>query len=111
MLGREVPLSMSRILVSLILLVIPGLAASDSMRCGKWVVNEETLPEDIVTKCGQPQDKDVKTEDVLTVNARGNAIKVGTTTTERWYYKRSPGSLRMVVTVVDGATKSIARAE
>ena len=102
---------MSRILFSLILLVIPGLAASESMRCGKWIVNEEMPSEEIVAKCGQPQDKDVKTEDVLAVNARGNRVKLGTTTTERWYYKRSRGSLTMVVTVVDGATKSIARAD
>jgi hypothetical protein len=111
MLGREVRPSMSRILLSLILLVIPGLAASESMRCGKWIVNEETPPADILTKCGQPQDKNIKTEDVHGVNALGSAIRRGTTTTERWYYKRSPGSFTMVVTIIDGATKSIARAE
>jgi Protein of unknown function (DUF2845) len=102
---------MSRTLLTLILLVVPGLAASESMRCGKWIVNEETPPQDLVTKCGQPQEKDVKTEDVLGVNALGNPIKLGTSTTERWYYKRSPGSLKMLVTIVDGVTKSIARAE
>jgi Protein of unknown function (DUF2845) len=102
---------MSRILLSLILLVIPGLAASESMRCGKWIVNEETPADEIVAKCGQPQDKDVKTEDVVAMTVIGNRVKLGTTTTERWYYKRSPGSFTMVVTVVDGATKSLARAE
>ena len=102
---------MSRILLSLIILIIPGLAASESMRCGKWVVNEDTPAEEIVTKCGEPKEKEVKTEDVLGINALGNPIKLGVATTERWYYKRSPGSLTMVVTVLDGETKSIARAE
>jgi len=102
---------MSRILLSLILLTLPGLAASESMRCGKWVVNEDTPAEEIATKCGEPQQKEVKTEDVLGINALGNPIKLGVATTERWYYKRSPGSLTMVVTVLDGETKKIERAE
>lgn len=102
---------MSRILLSLIILTIPGLAASESMRCGKWVVNEATPAEEIVAKCGEPQEKEVKTEDVRGINALGNPIKLGKSTTERWYYKRSRGSLTMVVTVLDGETKTIERAE
>ncbi|MGH8186865.1 MAG: DUF2845 domain-containing protein, partial [Steroidobacteraceae bacterium] len=111
MLGREVRPSMSRILLSLIILIIPGVAASESMRCGKWIVNEDTSPDEIAAKCGEPQEKEVKTEDVLGINALGNPIKLGVSTTERWYYKRSPGSLTMVVTVLDGKTKTIERAE
>jgi Protein of unknown function (DUF2845) len=102
---------MWRILPALILVVIPGLAASESMRCGKWIVNEETPPEQIVAKCGRPQDKEVETEDVWGINALGGAVKMGTSTTQRWYYKRSPGSLRMVVTIVDGQTRKIERAQ
>jgi hypothetical protein len=102
---------MSRILLALIILTVPGVAASESMRCGKWVVNEHTPAQEIVTKCGEPQDKEVKTEDVLGINALGNPIKLGVATTERWYYKRSPGSFTMVVTILDGETKSIERAE
>jgi hypothetical protein len=111
MLGREVRPSMSRILASLIILIVPGLAASESMRCGKWIINEQTPADEIRSKCGEPQDKEVKTEDVLGMNALGNPIKLGTSTTERWIYKRSPGSFTMIVTIVDGATKSLARAE
>jgi hypothetical protein len=48
---------------------------------------------------------------VLAINAAGVAYKTGTTTREQWFYQRSPQSLRMVVTIVDGAIKSIERAK
>jgi Protein of unknown function (DUF2845) len=102
---------MSRILLSLIILTLPGLAASESMRCGKWVINEETPSAEIREKCGEPQEKEVRKEDVLGVNALGNPIKLGVQTTELWYYKRGPGSFTMIVTILDGKTKSIERAE
>jgi hypothetical protein len=34
-----------------------GMASADSMRCGKWVVNETTPLGELVSKCGQPRSK------------------------------------------------------
>jgi hypothetical protein len=93
------------------LLVNPVLSSADSMRCGKWVVNEESSVAEIAQKCGEPQQKEVTEEDVLARNNAGYSVKLGVQVTERWYYKPTPGTLKMLVTVVDGKVKSIARVE
>jgi hypothetical protein len=97
----------------LVLAVGATLAHADgSMRCGKWVVNSEVSPPELIGKCGEPTRKDSKSEDIRAPNANGNGtFVVGQTTTERWYYDRGPSAFRMVVTVVDGKIKSIDRAE
>lgn len=92
-------------------LLLPLAASADSMRCGKWVVSETASPAEIQEKCGEPQQKDVAHEDVLGKNALGNPIKLGVKVTERWRYQRSPGSLPMLVTIVDDKVVSIERTE
>ncbi|MGH8177684.1 MAG: DUF2845 domain-containing protein [Steroidobacter sp.] len=93
-------------------LLLPASAVADSMRCGKWVVNEQSSVAELREKCGAPLDKTSKTEDNLAVNAAGYAFKTGTsTTTEQWFYQRSSQSFRMIVTIVDNVIKSIERAE
>ena len=91
--------------------VLPIGAMADSMRCGQWVVNEDTVAAELLQKCGEPQKKDVSSEDVISRNPAGYTRKTGVQVTERWYYQRSSASLPMVVTVVDGKIKSIARAD
>ena len=81
------------------------------MRCGKWVVSEQSSPAEIHDKCGEPQQKDVSHEDVLGRNALGNPIKLGVKVTERWRYQRSTSALPMLVTVVDGKVVSIERTQ
>jgi hypothetical protein len=94
----------------LILSATPPVFA-DSMRCGKWVVNEQTTPVEILEKCGEPKNRQISSEDVLGKNALGNPIKLGVKITERWYYQASSRSLPMVVTLVDGKVRDIQRAE
>lgn len=93
----------------LILLLAPLCASAESMRCGKWVVNEESSPAEIAEKCGDPQDKEISEDDVFGRNPAGYSFKVGVQVTERWYYKPTAGSLPMLVTIIDGKVKSIAR--
>jgi hypothetical protein len=99
------------IIIAVVLTALPVLSLADSMRCGQYVVNEETIPAELLQKCGEPQKKDISTEDVISRNPAGFTRKIGTQVTERWYYQRSSATLPMVVTVVDGKIKSIARAE
>jgi hypothetical protein len=81
------------------------------MRCGKWVVSEDTDPQELLSKCGDPTSKRSETSEVRRPNARGaGTFAAGTTTTEYWYFDRGPGAFRMVVIVVDGKIKSIDRA-
>ena len=93
------------------LFVLPFAASADSMRCGKWVVNETSSTAEILEKCGEPQDKQVSKEDVLARNPAGYVNKLGVKVTERWRYQRSSGSLPMLVTIVDGKIVSIERTE
>lgn len=93
-------------------LVLSAFAANaDSMRCGKWVVNEQSTPAEILEKCGEPQDKNITREDVLGKNSLGNPIKLGVMTKEQWYYRPSTRSLPMRVTIVDGKVVTIERAD
>ena len=100
-----------RALLYMLVLSISPPALADSMRCGKWVVNEQATPAEIVEKCGEPKDRQLSSEDVFGKNALGNPIKLGVKTTERWYYQASPRSLPMVVTLIDGKVVDIQRAD
>jgi hypothetical protein len=91
--------------------LVPLAASADSMRCGKWIVNETMTTDEILNKCGEPQKKDVEKHDVFAKNPAGYSTKRGEQVVERWYYKFSSGSLPMMVKVIDGKIISIERAE
>ena len=100
--------------LSLIVLTVTALliqtAQADSMRCGKWVVNEQASAAEILDKCGEPQRKEIREEDVYSRNPAGFTNKQGVKKIELWYYKRSSQALEMVVQSVDGKVISIQRA-
>jgi hypothetical protein len=105
--------SMSRKLVGTFilgaLLSSPAVHA-DSMRCGKWIVNESATLNELVTKCGQPKSHSVEKEDQYAINPNGARVKTGVQTTrERWIYQPTPGALPMAVQIVDGRIVAIAR--
>ena len=91
--------------------ILPLTASAESMRCGKWIVNESMTTDEILQKCGEPQKKDVSKEDVFAKNPAGYTTKRGEQVTERWYYKPSSGSLTMMVKIIDGKVVSIERAD
>jgi Protein of unknown function (DUF2845) len=91
--------------------LLPLAASADSMRCGKWIVNETMTTNEILQKCGEPQKKDVSKEDVFARNPAGYTTKRGEQVTERWYYQHSSGSLPMMVKIIDGKVISIERAD
>ena len=91
--------------------ILPLAASAESMRCGKWIVNETMTTDEILQKCGEPQKKDVSKEDVYSRNQAGYSTKRGEQVTERWYYKPSSGSLTMMVMILDGNVVSIERAD
>jgi hypothetical protein len=97
--------------VPFVLSILPFAASAESMRCGKWVVNETSSAAEILEKCGEPQKKDISHEDVYTRNALGNTNKIGVKVTERWRYQASNRVLPMLVTIVDGKIVSIERTE
>lgn len=100
-----------RSLLTLLLAAWAVPASAESMRCGKWVINEQSAPAEILQKCGEPQDKQITTEDVFGKNTLGNPIKLGVMTKEQWYYRPSTQSLPMRVTIVDGKVTAIERVD
>ena len=91
--------------------ILPLTASADSMRCGKWIVNESMTIDEILQKCGEPQSKEVTKSDVYAKNPAGYSTKRGEQVIERWYYKPSSGSLTMMVKIMDGKIVSIERAD
>ena len=91
--------------------LLPLAASAESMRCGKWIVNETMTTNEILQKCGEPQKKDVSKQDVFAKNPAGYTTKRGEQVTERWYYKPSTGSLTMMLKIIDGKVISIERAD
>lgn len=88
------------------------VASADSMRCGKWVVNESVTVDELLKKCGQPRSRNVTKDDVYRTNVNGTRVKTGTVTvTERWIYQPTPGVLPMEVVIVDGRIESLTRAD
>lgn len=94
------------------LAAMPDVARADSMRCGKWVVNESVTIDELLNKCGPPQNKNVTKDDVWITNVNGVRVKTGgVTVTERWIYQASSRSLPMAVLIVDGKLVSLTRAD
>lgn len=88
------------------------VASADSMRCGKWVVNESVTVGELLSKCGEPQSRDVTQDDVYMTTVNGTRVKTDRqTVTERWVYRKSSRSLPMLVIIVDGKIVSLTRVD
>lgn len=92
--------------------LMAGTALADSMRCGKWVVNEATTKDELLKKCGEPLSREVTRTDTMARNPAGAPVKTGAVTvTERWIYQPTPGTLPMQVVIVDEEIVSLQRAD
>ena len=93
-------------------LLTSASAMADSMRCGTYIVNESATVNELLSKCGEPQSRDVSKEEQFAVNPNGARYKTGGfTVRERWIYKPSPGKLPMAVSIVDGKITSLTRVD
>lgn len=87
-------------------------AHADSFRCGQRIATEDMTVAELLAACGEPTRRTVEVVDVFVRNAQGTgSVKRGTSTIEKLTYDFGPQTLDMVVTIVDGAIKSIERAE
>lgn len=91
-------------------LLFANVAASEPLRCGRWVVDVPVSVEELLEKCGEPSSKRFEESDVRATNARGASVKLGTTVTEYWTYDRGRRAAPVVVTIADGQVRSIERA-
>lgn len=99
-------------LIAMAAVLAAGTAeAGETIRCGRWVVDESATVEELVQKCGEPASKRLVEEDIRVRNPDNTRRTVGTTVTEYWTYDRGMQSFRILVTIVDGRIRSIERAE
>jgi hypothetical protein len=88
--------------------LLPLAASAETFRCGKWIIDDETVLEELMQKCGTPTSRESRVEDVRAPNQyTGGNTKVGETVIEIWTYDLGPGKSLMVVTIVDGRIKKI----
>lgn len=98
------------ILIAAVLAGVPVAQADEAFRCGKWVITSAMTLGEISSRCGPPASSTSRTEDVRVRNRNtGLMMKTGQTTIETLTWDRGPRAAAMVVTVVDGAVKSIER--
>lgn len=100
-----------RMIVVAAVLAAGTAQAGETIRCGRWVVDETATVGELVSKCGEPASKRLVEEDILVKNPDNTRRKVGTTVTEYWTYDRGSRSFQLLVTIVDGKIRSIERAE
>jgi hypothetical protein len=96
--------------IAAFVLLSPLGASAETFRCGKWIIDTDTTPEELTQKCGPPASQESKTEEVKARNHNnGLWVRTGETTTEIWTFDRGPQAAPMVVTIIDGKIKSIER--
>jgi hypothetical protein len=99
-------------ILALALLSSIAPAQADNFRCGKWIVNESLSVTELVAKCGEPDSREKRTEELYGRNVGGGMYKTGAVSViETWTFKRGTTAAPMVVTIVDGKIESIKRQE
>lgn len=83
------------------------MASAHAMRCGDKLVYPEDSQYDILSKCGEPLDKQIHEESIPLYNAAGYQIGVNSRTLEHWTYQRSSADFRYVLIFEDGVLKQI----
>lgn len=83
---------MYRKLIAMTALVgMHGAHGSETLRCGRWVVDSSATLEELLKKCGQPASVRLEESDLRAMGPNGGMIKIGTSITEYWTYDRGTG--------------------
>lgn len=97
-------------LLGLLVSLTPFAVHAETFRCGQWIVSRDLSPDEVIQRCGLPDSRESRIEDVKVRNRNnGLMVKVGETITESWVYQRGTQAPPMVITIVDGRIKSIER--
>jgi len=89
-------------------LVAPALGqAQDTFRCGSELVSPGLSAEEVVAKCGQPDEKEVTEEPIRARNAGGGSRVIGTAIVEHWTYSRGQGQFPALLRIEEGELKSV----
>jgi hypothetical protein len=95
-------------LAVLALALATGAAHADTLVCRNGRILQPGMTAvDALAKCGAPDSKDIREEDVRAVNQNGYSVKVGKVITETWRYDRGRQKPAALVVVREGKIISI----
>ena|SRR5689334_14044800 len=82
-------------------------AHADTLRCGKYLIEEGASQAEVGSKCGAPDQEMNVTEPTYAFNREGYRYQTGTATKIVWRYQRAPGKFPAVLTFEDGVLKKL----
>ncbi len=91
--------------------VFGSAEAGETMRCGRFLVDESASVAELLEKCGEPTSKRSEEADVRALGPTGAMIKVGTAITEYWTYDRGRQAAPIIVKLVQGKIDSMERGD
>jgi hypothetical protein len=81
--------------------------AQETFRCGSDLVSPGLTTDELIAKCGQPDEKEVVEEPIRARNAGGGSRVIGTATVEHWTYSRGQGQFPALLRIEEGELKSV----
>jgi len=81
--------------------------AQETFHCGSDLVSPGLTTDELITKCGQPDEKEVVEEPIRARNAGGGSRVIGTAIIEHWTYSRGQGRFPARLRIEEGELKSV----
>src|SRR5690606_24712870 len=69
-------------------------AAAQTFRCSGSIIDRGAIAAEVLSKCGEPESRESRTEPVMARRVNGGTHVVGTITIEEWIYARGPGQFQ-----------------
>lgn len=98
-----------KLLISAIVLaalLLPSRSSADSISCDGGIVSSGDRAVDLLLKCGQPEWKDTRTEEIIE-RTGADARRTTTVTVEDWTYNFGPARFLRIVTVRNGVVAEV----
>ena len=83
------------------------LSSAHAMRCGTKLVDVGDSKFNIISKCGEPLDKQTYTEEIPLYNQAGYQIGTTVNVVERWIYQKSPADFQYTLVFSEGVVTDI----
>jgi hypothetical protein len=83
-------------------------AASGTLRCGSYLIQEGADAFSVLAKCGEPTERMTIAAPVYASSAGGETYSTDVVGyTQLWHYNRGPMRFPVVITIADGVVRSI----
>jgi hypothetical protein len=89
------------------LLLFSLIPLAQAMRCGNSLVDVGDSSFDVLSKCGEPLDKQTYEQSTPLYDEVGYQIGVSTTVVDKWIYQKSPAEFQYELIFDSGVLKQI----